>query len=69
MKNYEELLKVAGSRLEVMEEQMQMLSPSDVGRTAYKKIVRLYNLFAATGDMAHFEAVADQLATVTGSRI
>ena len=42
--SYEELLKIAGvDRLEAMDEQMQMLSPSDVGRKAYREIFRLYN--------------------------
>lgn len=68
--SYEELLKIAGvARLEAMEEQMQMLSPDDVGRNAYREISGLYNRFGETGDMAYFEAVADKLAAVTGCRI
>ena len=68
--SYEELLKIAGvDRLEAMDEQMQMLSPSDVGRKAYREIFRLYNRFAETGNMADFEAVADRLAAVSGWRI
>lgn len=66
---YEELFRIAGERLETMDEQMQMLSPSDVGAKAYREICRIYHRFSETGNMADFEAVADRLATVTGSRI
>lgn len=67
---YEELLKIAGGRLEAMDEQIQMLSPSDVGgKAAYRKIMKVYDRFGMTGDMKDFEAVADALAAVTGSRI
>ena len=47
-KTYEELLKIAESRLEEMDEQMQMLDPSDLGggrkgRAAYDEIFRVLN--------------------------
>lgn len=72
--DYEELLKIAGARLEEMDEQMQMLDPSDLGggrkgREAYNEIFRIYWRFAETGNMKLFEAVADRLAEVTGDRI
>jgi hypothetical protein len=67
---YEKLLKIAGSaRLEAMEDALQKLSPSDVGRKAYREIMAQYNLFGQTGNMEHFEAVANRLAAVTGYKI
>ena len=71
---YEELLKIAGNRLEEMEEQMQMLSPDDLGggqkgREAYRAISVLYEKFGKTGDMTCFERVADRLSMVTGSHL
>ena len=67
---YEDLLKITGAdRLEAVDEQMKMLSPSDVGRRAYREITRIYARFGETGAVADFEAVAEKLAAVTGYRI
>jgi hypothetical protein len=67
---YEELLKIAGpARLEAMDDALQMLSPSDVGRKAYREIMAQYDLFGQTGNMDHFEAVAERLYSVTGYKI
>lgn len=73
-KTYEELLKIAGSRLEEMDEQMQMLDPSDLGgsrkgRFAYNAIIAAYQRFADTGDMRYFEQVSDSLRRIIGYRI
>ena len=72
--DYEKLLKIAGSRLEEMDEQLRMLAPGDLGggregRAAYSELFATYNKFAETGDMNYFEQVADRLARVTGHRL
>lgn len=69
MKSYEELLMIVGAaRLERVEEALQMLTPADAGRSAYKAIMARYSRFSATGDQAAFEAVAAALSRITGSK-
>lgn len=66
---YEELFKIAGSRLEAVDEALQMLDPEDMGMKEYNATFRAYNRFAETGSMKDFEAVVDKLYTVMGYRI
>ena len=73
-KTYEELLKIAGPRLEELDETMQMLEPGAFGRDAkgrlaYDAIFAAYQRFADTGDMRYFEQVSDSLYRIIGYRI
>ena len=73
-KTYEELLKIAGPRLEELDETMQMLEPGAFGRgakgrLAYDAIFAAYQRFADTGDMRYFEQVSDGLRRIIGYRI
>ena len=68
-KTYEELLKIAGPRLEELDETMRMLEPDAFGRATYDAIFAAYQRFADTGDMRCFEQVSDGLRRIIGYRI
>ena len=73
-KTYEELLKIAGSRLEELDEAMEMLEPRIFGRRAkgrlaYDAIFAVYQRFADTGDMSYFEKVSESLFRIIGYHI
>jgi hypothetical protein len=66
---YEELFRIAGARLDTVEEAMQMLDPSDMGKKEYTATVRAYNRFSETGNLNDFDTVASNLSRVLGYKI